>query len=275
MGRYFSCRIHPFSVAEIIRPHRSSDAIVHKPTPISQRDWDDLMRFGGFPEPFMRRDDRFSRRWQKTRKERLFKEDIRDLTRVQELGQIEALAQILADRSGQQIVFANLAQEVQVAPNTVKGWVQTLVATYYGFLVRPWFRNVSRALRKEPKWFLRDWSEIADFGARAETITACHLLKAVEYWNDCGLGEFDLRYIRDKQKREVDFLVVRDGEPWFLVESKQSDLGLSPALAHFQKETGARHAFQVVITHPYHDKDCFSFSSPVVVSARTLFSQLV
>jgi len=85
MGRYFSCRIHPLSVAEIIRTHRSTDEIIHKPTPISQKDWDDLMRFGGFPEPFVRRDDRFSRRWQKTRKERLFKEDIRDLTRVQEL----------------------------------------------------------------------------------------------------------------------------------------------------------------------------------------------
>jgi len=73
-----------------------------------------------------------------------------------------------------------------------------------------------KALRKEPKWFLRDWSGVADDGAHAETFVACHLLKAVETWTDLGFGSFELRYLRDKQKREVDFLVVRDRKPWFL-----------------------------------------------------------
>src|SRR5258708_15319734 len=129
---------------------------------------------------------------------------------------------------------------------------------HYGFLVRPWFANVSKALRKEPKWFQRDWSELTGDGARAETFVACHLLKAVEGWTDLGFGNFELRYLRDKEKREVDFLVVRDRKPWFLVEVKLSDTNLTRSLAHFQTQTKATHAFQVVMNLPYEQVDCFS-----------------
>lgn len=159
--------------------------------------------------------------------------------------------------------------------DTMKRWVDLLGKLHYGFLVRPWFANVTKALRKEPKWFLRDWSGIADPGARAETLVACHLLKAVEGWTDLGLGDFELRYLRDKQKREVDFLVVKDQRPWFLVEVKASDTRLSPALAHFQAQVAAPHAFQVVLDLPFQDVDCFTTRQPVVVPALTLLSQLL
>lgn len=274
MGRYFPYRLHPFSVAELLRTE-SGDSLISPPEPLTDALWDDLLHYGGFPEPFLKKSDRFSTRWRTLRHDRLFKEDLKDLTRVQELSLLEILARILADHSGEQLIFSNLAGDVQVAPNTLKAWVNTLVSTYYGFLVRPWFRNVPKALRKEPKWYLRDWSGINDAGARAETFAACHLLKAVEYWTDMGFGNFELRYLRDKQKREVDFLVVRDDQPWFLVEVKQSETALSPALNHFQQQTGAKHAFQMVMNLPYVAVNCFDYTEPVVVPARTLLSQLI
>jgi len=86
---------------------------------------------------------------------------------------------------------------------------------------------------------------------------------------------FELRYIRDTQKREVDFVVIRDGNPWFLVEAKHGDAGLSPHLAYFQKQTGAQHAFQVAMDADYVAADCFARHEPVVVPARTFFSQLL
>jgi hypothetical protein len=112
-------------------------------------------------------------------------------------------------------------------------------------------------------------------GQRNETLLACHLLKAVEGWTDLGLGKFELFYLRDKQKREVDFLVARDGSPWFLAEAKSSDDRLSPALAHFQQRTGAAHAFQVVFDAPYVAADCFARTTPVSVPALTFLSQLL
>ncbi len=274
MGRYLPYRMHPWSAGECVRtdlPVRE----VQPPAELGVAEWDALWEHGGFPEPFLRRDSRFTRRWRSLRQEQLSREDLRDLAHITDIGTMEILMQLLAERSGQQLVYSNLAQEIQVAVDTVKRWIDLLNRMHYGFLVRPWFANVAKALRKEPKWFLRDWSGVADDGARAETFIACHLLKAVEGWTDLGFGDFELRYLRDKQKREVDLLVVRDRKPWFLVEAKLTDSTLSPALAHFQAQTTATHAFQVVMRLPYEEADCFGVREPVVVPARTFLSQLL
>ena len=274
MGRYLLYHMHPWSVAESIRtslPERE----LHAPAEIPEAEWNALWEHGGFPEPFLRRDSRFSRRWRSLRRDQLSREDVRDLARITDLGTMETLMQILAERSAQPLVYANLAGEVQVAVDTAKRWTGLLTGIHYGFLVRPWFKNVAKALRKEPKWFLRDWSGVDDEGARAETFVACHLLKAVEGWTDLGFGDFELRYLRDKQKREVDFLIVRDRKPWFLVEAKLSDAHLSASLAYYQQQTKAPHAFQVVLNLPYEPVDCFTTHRPVVVPARTFLGQLL
>lgn len=277
MGRYLLYRMHPLSVAEIAHPGLpDADAIVRAPRSPDEADFRALWEHGGFPEPWMKRDSRFKRRWAMSRQQQLLREDIRELTKIHELGQIEMLVAILAERSGDQLIYSNLAGEVRVSVDTVRRWIDTLCRFHVGFLVRPWFRNVSRSLRKEPKWILRDWSRVADEGKRVETFIGCHLLKAVEGWTDLGLGEFALHYLRDRDKREVDFLVVRDRKPWILVEAKKVEDRISPALAAFQKVTGAPHALQVVLDADHVDADCFSRPGrPVVVPARTFLSQLL
>ena len=273
MGRYLLYRMHPWSVGECLRtdlPVRE----IQSPGEVPAADWAALWEHGGFPEPFLRRDTRFTLRWRSLRQEQLSREDLREVAHITDLGTLETLMQLLAEHSAQQLVYSNLAQEIQVAVDTAKRWIDLLGRMHYGFLVRPWYKNVAKALRKEPKWFLRDWSGVADNGTRAETFVACHLLKAVEGWTDLGFGDFELRYLRDKQKREVDFLVVRDLRPWFLVEVKLADASLSPSLAHFQTQTKAPHAFQVVMNLPYEPADCFAMRQPVVVPAKTFLAQL-
>jgi predicted AAA+ superfamily ATPase len=115
-----------------------------------------------------------------------------------------------------------------------------------------------------------------DPGNKAETFVACHLLKAVDGWNDMGLGTYELGYLRSKEKREVDFVLVRDGKPWFLVEVKHGDDSLSPNLKYFQNQTGAPFAFQVIIDAEYVDADCFAKrGSSMIVPAKTFLSQLL
>jgi predicted AAA+ superfamily ATPase len=274
MGRYLLYRMHPWSAAECVHVDLPAQEI-RPPAPIPDQDWEALWVHGGFPEPFLRRDLRFTRRWHSLRMDQMAREDLREVTRVQELGVMETLMRLLAARSGQQLVCANLSAELGVSQDTVRRWVDLLERLHFGFVVRPWFTHVTKALRKEPKWFLRDWSGIAEDGARTETLVACHLLKAVETWTDLGFGTFELRYLRDKQKREVDFLVVKDQQPWFLLEAKHGDSRLSPSLAYYQAQTGAPHAFQAVLDLPYEPVDCFTFNHPVVVPARTLLSQMV
>jgi len=273
MGRYLLYRMHPWSVGECIRTDLPQKKICAA-NEITEADWEALWEHGGFPEPFLRREARFTRRWRSLRLAQLSREDMRDVTSVRDLGTIETLMELLAERAAQQLVYSNLAAEVQASADSIRRWTDLLARMNYGFAVRPWFHNVAKSLRKEPKWFLRDWSGVADEGARAENFVACHLLKAVETWTDLGFGSFELRYLRDKQKREVDFLVVRDRKPWFLVETKLSDKALSPSLGYFQTQLKAPHAFQAVINLPFEAVDCFSASRPVVVPARTLLSQL-
>lgn len=277
MGRYFLYRMHPFSVAEILHANLPDPSrIIRPPNQVSSSDLQALWEHGGYPEPFLKRDVRFSRRWQSLRLQQLVREDIRDLTQIQHLDQMEALVHLLADRSAHQLIYGNLAKEIRVSVDTVRRWIGVLRDLHLGFLVRPWFKNVSRSLRKEPKWFLRDWSTITDVGDRAETFVACHLLKAVEGWTDLGLGKFELGYLRDKERREVDFVVARDGKPWFLAEVKHRQDSISEALVYHQKQLGTPFAFQVVMDLEYVNADCFARPrGPLVVPASTFLGQLL
>ena len=275
MGRYFPHTLHPVSVAECAESG-ATDSIIRKPSRIDGAKWDALWRFGGFPEPFLKAEQRFYNRWRKLRAEQLFREDIRDLTRIHELGQMEVLAELLRRHAGQLTSHSYLARTVRVSVDTVRRWIAVLEALYYCFTVRPWHHNVARALRKEPKYYLWDWSQIDSPGARAENLVAGALLKAVNRWSETGCGDFDLHFIRDKQKREVDFLVCRDLQPWFLVEVKSGNMAkLADSLRYFQQQTQAPHAFQLAIDAEFVGRDCFEQSRPVIVPGKTFLSQLV
>jgi len=131
-------------------------------------------------------------------------------------------------------------------------------------------------LVKEPKIYLWDWSDIEDIGFKTENFVASHLLKAVHFWTDIGLGEFDLYFVRDKEKRGVDFLVTKDNKPWFLVEAKHSNNNsISEHLYRFQEQIGAPHAFQAVYNLDFVNEDCFKYTNPVIVPLATLLSQLI
>lgn len=277
MGRYFLYHMHPFSIAETVYQNLpDTDKIIRSPKQISEEDFSALWTHGGYPEPFLKRDKRFSNRWQNLRLQQLLREDVRDLTQIHQLDQLELLVKLLMVRSGHQLIYSNLSNEIQVSVDTVRRWITTLCNLHLGFLVRPWFKNVSRSLRKEPKWFLRDWSAIENPGEKAETFVACHLLKAIDGWNDMGLGDFQLNYLRDRNQKEVDFVVIKDSKPWFLVEVKNSDKTISPSLSFFQEQIKAPFAFQVILEMDYVDTDCFSAQNrPMIVPAKTFLSQLI
>ena len=281
MGRYFLYHMHPLSIAELSggadRAFAGDDdteiSLPSRPDPeLLPR----MLRFGGFPEPFLRASTRFYNRWRRLRSEVLFRDDLRDLTRTQDLGQVEVLAELIAQRAGGLVNYSNLAADAGIAADTAQRWVTMLESLFYCFRLRPWHRAVPKSLRKQPKLFLWDWSLVSDPGARAENLVAAHLLKAAHAWTDVGLGTYEVFHLRDKARREVDFLVTRAGRPWFLVEIKSSARrSLNPNLEYFQRVTGAAHAFQLAFDLPYVEADAFDHIRPVRVPAVTFLSQLV
>lgn len=275
MGRYFLYRMHPLSVSELLYSSLRTTEIV-APRQLSPQLFQQLYVYGGFPEPFTKANQAFFNNWQRLRKQQLLKEDIRELSQIQDLAQLEVLVEILTSEASTQLNIASLANQLNVAQTTINRWINILRSFYYCFTVQPWSTNVRRSLRKMPKLYLWDWSLIQDDGRKNENFIASHLLKAVHYWTDMGFGEYDLFYVRDKEKREVDFLITKNKQPWFLVEVKTANASsISKHLFYFQRELNVPHAFQVVIDMAYEDVDCFQYHTPIIVPAKTLLSQLV
>ena len=277
MGRYFAYRVHPLSIGELGGIDMDLDKVFRQPQDVSIDELHSLLKFSGYPEPFLRGTERFYNQWKRMRLEKLFFEDIRDLSRVQDLRGLRALAELLASRIGGGINHASLATDLSVSPDTVKAWIGVLESVYYCYSVAPWFSNVANSIRKQPKVYLWDWSIVADEGARNENFIASHLLKAVHWWTDSGLGDFSLHYLRTKQQKEVDFLVARDNKPFILVECKTSpNEPLSLALAAFQKTLAVPYAFQVAVEAPRSDLDPLAFEGQAIkLSALDLLKVLV
>jgi predicted AAA+ superfamily ATPase len=275
MGRYFLYHMHPLSVAELAH-QKLAEIEISKPQSISISNFKRLERFGGFPEPYLKNNVRFFNRWKRTRLKLLFREELRDVTRVQEVGKIELLSEFIRQHSGQLLNYASLARKIRASQDSIRRWIGVLESLYYCFLVRPWTKNLTRSLLKEPKIYLTDWALVDNPGVRLENMVGCHLLKAVTWWQDLGLGEYGLYFLRTKDKREVDFLVSREGRPWFIVEVKSSHTRpLSKNLEYFQTRIGAKHAFQVAADADFEDDDCFGYDYPIKVSALTFLSQMV
>lgn len=276
MGRYFLYRLHPLSVGELLNPILRNAEIASSPQKIDDHEFQALFEFGGFPESFLKRNALFYNRWRRLRSQQLFQEDLRDLTRIQEIGQLEILAEILRHQAGQLTSYTTLSKKVNVSIDTIRRWIETLRSFYYCFSIKPWTKNVTRSLLKEPKIYLWDWSLVENEGAKIENFIASHLLKAVDFWTDRGLGDYELYFLRDKEKREVDFLVAKNGTPWFIVEVKKSEnSGLSKSLYYYQQMLNVKHAFQISFDMEYVDRDCFSYSEPIMVPVKTFLSQLV
>jgi predicted AAA+ superfamily ATPase len=259
LGRYHQYRLHPLSVREIVDPEGTSLEESHESTlesiigisePASNDAHlalKDLLRWGGFPEPFQEKNERRHRLWLRERRGLIVREDLRDLTRVQMLSQVEELVELLVMRAGGVLSYNSIREDLQVATESVRTWAGYLQRLYFIYLVRPFAGKLARSLRKEPKLYLWDWSEIADEGARFENLVASHLLKWCHYSQDWGHPPLELHYLRDKEKHEVDFLITLDRKPWILVEAKLSDKSPAPSLKYFADRLKTRHKFQVVL----------------------------
>ena len=251
-GRYHHYRLHPFSLAEA----EGGDAPSRKiepgaEIPIGQPDPIDtlnaLMRFGGFPEPFLAQSPRTLRRWQKERFDRFIREDVRDLEAVRELSQIQILADLLPERVGSPLSLNSLREDLEVSHRAVTHWMDILERLYFAVRVRPFDSRAVRSLKKMPKTYLWDWSAVEDEGARFENLVALHLLKLCHVLEDSEGYRVALHYLRDRAGHEVDFLVTLDRKPWFAVEAKLSSSRIDPSLTYFRERLAIPWTYQVTL----------------------------
>jgi len=254
-GRYALHRLHPFSVGELMgggaarppTPEELIGLIDELPAPAGAEEaLDRIERFTGFPEPLFAGNGRRLVRWRRARRDLVLREDLRDLTRVRELGMIDSLAILLPERVGSPLSVNALSEDLGVAYGSVRLWLEVLARLYFSFEIRPFAGRLARTLRREGKVYLFDGLDVEAEGARFENLVALHLLKLRDAWNDRGDGDAELHYVRDKEKREVDFLLTLGRRPFLLVETKLSDAEPSPALEYFAERLKPRRSVQLV-----------------------------
>lgn len=235
-GRYHLWHLHPFTLDE--RPdHLTAEETLKR-----------LMEFGGFPEPFLKADKRFANRWRRERFERILSEDIRDVENVRDIALISLFAETLKARVAKPIAVSNIANDLEISPKTAKSWLAILERMYLGFAVYPYSpKNIARTLVKQPKFYFFDNADVeSDVGARFENLVACHLFKRLQFMADSEGERIELRYIRDKDKREVDFVVLRDKKVDELIEVKYSEASISQSLVRYAGLLKPRLATQIV-----------------------------
>ena len=251
VGRYFSYRLLPFGLAEaaanfdfvladdtmLAQPGKQNflRTIQRMSGKIFKNPFDRLMTYGGFPEPFLKAKRNFSNKWQRDYKSLLIHEDLRDLTRIQDIKGIEQLLLLLPERAASPLSINSLKNDLQVNHKTVSNWLEALKKIYLIFSIMPWSKSISKAIKKEAKFYFFDWTFVSDEGARFENAIAVFLLRLVCRWNELGLGNFELRYIRNQQGQEVDFVVIKDNAPFALFEAKKSDTDILKSGSYFSR----------------------------------------
>jgi uncharacterized protein len=249
MGRYYYFRLHPLSLAEIsnITPNtKPFGKLIFSHGKNLSSDCKNLLAFGGFPEPFFKKDKEELLRWHNQRIDRLVREDIRDIENLRDLSAIQILVEILPEKVGSLLSLNSLREDMEVAYDTIKLWMNILEKFYYHFRIYPFSKKTIRSLKKEPKMYLWDWSQVPNEAAKLENMVASHLLKFCHFLYDAKGIKAELFYLRDIEKREVDFLITIDKEPWFAVEVKNSDQKVSKNLLYFGKKLSIPFKYQLV-----------------------------
>lgn len=230
-GRYHYLRLHPLSFAELALK--------------TQDDLAELLKLGGFPEPYFSGSAIKAKRWSREYRTRLIREDLVQLERVHDVSKIELLAMRLPDLVGSPLSINALREDLQASHKAVATWLQMLERLYAIFRIPPLGSPKIRAVKKEQKHYHLDWTLVSDLSLRFENMVACALLKWVHFQEDTLGEEIELRYFRDIDGREVDFVVMVDRKPSLLIECKLGDAPISPALKYLKARFPKCEAWQI------------------------------
>ena len=257
-GRYHMLRLHPFSVAELGLK--------------TVKEFESLMTLGGFPEPYLSGSEEYARRWSSEHRHLIVREEVAGLEQARDLGHMELLALRLPELVGSPLSINALREDLQVSHATVATWIQIFERLYAVFRLSPFGAPRIRAVKKEQKHYHFDWSVVPEPPARFENLVASHLLKWVHYEQDVRGRELELRYFRDIDGREVDFVVTENRKPHMFVEAKWADTEVDRGLRYLKARFPKTEAWQISASGK---KDYVNSDGIHVAPALALLSKLV
>lgn len=250
LGRFFMYQLAPFSVGELLRIESFKELrflqLKFSEKKESPMIFKRLLKFSGFPQPYLKHDETFLKRWNDLQQDLILHQDVRDLSNVREISLIDHLMTLLPDKVGSPLSTNSLTEDVGVSFKTIKNWLSILERVYYFFEIPPYNSKLSRAIKKEKKIYFWNWTIVSNESNRYENLLAAHLKKTVNILNDFGLADAGLFYCRNKDGLETDFLLTLNKKPCHLIEAKLTDTTPDSSLRHYMRALGLKKAFQVV-----------------------------
>ncbi len=222
-GRYFQYRLYPFDLKEAKQLYPQEEA------------FERLWHCSGFPEPFLKGEPSYYKRWRRSHIDIILRQDLLDLQSIRDIKAIEDLILLLYANVGSPISYANLAHTLEKDAKTIKRWLQLLEDLYIIFKVTPYSKRIARAILKEPKYYFYDFVPIKDNGAKLENVVAAAIMKELHYIEDTCGETCTLYFVKTKEGREIDFLISIEDKPRCLIEVKWSDDAPHKNFSYFEQ----------------------------------------
>ena len=169
--------------------------------------------------------------------------DIKDLNAVKNEMDFLKFLRVLAARTGQMIDYTDISKEVGVSAPTIKSWVSILVSSNIVYLMQPYYSNLNNRIVKTPKIYFLDtglcsyltnWNnpKVLESGAMSgaifETFVVSEIIKSYNH----NIKEPNIYYYRDKDKREIDVIIEKNGK-LYPIEIKKSSNPDKSAIKNF------------------------------------------
>ena len=236
-GRYFFFKLNPLLLSEIkgrkiaaIKPEKEANETVSKfisTMEYYQKPLENMLKHSSFPEPLLRNNSLFSKKWHENYFEKIVKEDIRDISAIHQLEKVMDLLYLLPSKVGAPLSINSLKGDLELNFNTVRNYINYLNMAYILFEISPYNKKMHRLIKKEKKIYFYNYSIINNEAAKFENFVALELKARIDLWNDICSDKYGLSFVRTRDGKETDFLILKNSQPFFLCEAKLSDTDIS------------------------------------------------
>jgi predicted AAA+ superfamily ATPase len=236
VGRYFMFKLNPLILSEVLSknvatvlPEKDANKQIEKyisDKKYEQAVMESMLKFSGFPEPLLKGNALFSKKWHNNYGERIVKEDLRDLSSIHQLEKVMDVMNILPSRIGSPLSINSIKEDLGLNFNTVKNYIYYLILTYVLFEISPYQKRKSRLVQKERKVYFYDYAMISSEAEKFENFVALELKARIDLWNDFSEDHYGLNFVRTRDGKETDFLITRNSKPFFLCEAKLSAVNI-------------------------------------------------
>ncbi len=231
-GRIVEITLHPFSLSEIqggtsrnvvdelFRMPDDKNLGLHESGIHQERIVEDLLK-GFYPESIRLANALERRLWFASYISTYIERDARDMAELRDIDSFFRFVNVLAPRSTGLLNKSELSKEIGIRSETLENYLTVMAQTFQITLLRPYYENIGKQFVKSPKLYLNDTGLMCYFlrlynreqfeqseykGALIETLVCNELLKHIAFCQE----PTDLFFYRTSDKKEIDFLLVRN-----------------------------------------------------------------